>query len=115
MLIWVPVLRYGWFPHLERSGYFLSRTASCFADCLRPEDLKKVSNMDGKTRDDQGNAQKVDNQKGKLFCGLTQNAAVGDTVASDRAAEILVTFLPLLSHTPTNISIFKLGYFIKIH
>lgn len=82
-------LRYGWFPHLERSGYFLSRTASCFADCLRPEDLKKVSNMDGKTRDDQGSAQKVDNQKGKLFCGLTQNAAVGDTVASDRAAEIL--------------------------
>ncbi|XP_026391566.1 TSL-kinase interacting protein 1-like isoform X3 [Papaver somniferum] len=55
-------LRYGWFPHLERSGYFLSRTASCFADCLRPEDLKKVSNMDGKTRDDQGNAQKENSE-----------------------------------------------------
>ncbi|KAI3953228.1 hypothetical protein MKX01_042223 [Papaver californicum] len=82
-------LRYGWFPHLERSGYFLSRTSSFFADYLQPEDLKKDSNMDGKTRDDQGNTQKVDNQNGKQVCGLTQNAAVGDTVTSDRAAEIL--------------------------
>lgn len=55
-------LRYGWFPHLERSGYFLSRTASCFADCLRPEDLKKVSNIDGKTRDDLGNPQKENSE-----------------------------------------------------
>ncbi|KAI3841122.1 hypothetical protein MKX03_007850 [Papaver bracteatum] len=55
-------LRYGWFPHLEQSGYFLSRTASCFADCLRPEDLKKVSNIDGKIRDDQGNAHKENSE-----------------------------------------------------
>ncbi|MCL7028322.1 hypothetical protein MKW94_017693 [Papaver nudicaule] len=61
-------LRYGWFPHL-------SRPASCFADCLQSEDLKKESSMAGKTRDDQGKAQKVDNQKSKQVCSLTENAA----------------------------------------
>ncbi|XP_026388409.1 TSL-kinase interacting protein 1-like isoform X2 [Papaver somniferum] len=79
-------LRYGWFPHLERSGYFLSRTASCFADCLRPEDLKKVSNMDGKTRDDQGSAQKENSEIDvalSLSSSLWGNISIGGLLSEE--------------------------------
>ncbi|KAI3981832.1 hypothetical protein MKX01_017249 [Papaver californicum] len=66
-------LRYGWFPHMERSGYFLSRTSSFFADYLQPEDLKKDSNMDGKTRHDQGNTQK---ENSKIDVGLSLSSSL---------------------------------------
>lgn len=60
---------YGWFfPRLDLNDYCLSRAASCFADCLQPEDLKKESNGDGKARDDQGGMQQVDNQKAEQVC-----------------------------------------------